>query len=35
VQLSEIVLDFGTWLANTSTLPTWNPDAEFRRSASR
>jgi Zn-dependent M28 family amino/carboxypeptidase len=35
VQLSEIVLDFGTWLANTATLPTWNPDAEFRRSTSR
>ena len=34
VQLSEIVLDFGIWLANTATLPTWNPDAEFRRSAS-
>ncbi len=34
VQLSEIVLDFGTWLANAATLPTWNPDAEFRRPAS-
>ncbi len=35
VQLSEIVLDFGTWLANAATLPAWNPDAEFRRPASR
>jgi Zn-dependent M28 family amino/carboxypeptidase len=30
VQLSEIVLRFGTSVANASVLPTWNPDAEFR-----
>jgi Zn-dependent M28 family amino/carboxypeptidase len=31
VQLSQIVLGFGTSLANSSTMPTWNADAEFRR----
>jgi Zn-dependent M28 family amino/carboxypeptidase len=30
VQLSEIVLGFGRWLANSPTVPTWNADAEFR-----
>jgi Zn-dependent M28 family amino/carboxypeptidase len=30
VQLSEIVLGFGRWLANSRTVPTWNADAEFR-----
>jgi Zn-dependent M28 family amino/carboxypeptidase len=30
VQLSDIVLGFGRWLANTPTVPTWNADAEFR-----
>lgn len=30
VQLSEIVLGFGRWLANAPTVPTWNTDAEFR-----
>lgn len=30
VQLSEIVLGFGRWLANAPGVPTWNADAEFR-----
>jgi Zn-dependent M28 family amino/carboxypeptidase len=30
VQLSEIILGFGRWLANVSSVPTWNADAEFR-----
>jgi len=30
VQLSDIVLGFGRWLANTPSVPTWNADAEFR-----
>lgn len=30
VQLSEIVLGFGRWLANAPSVPTWNADAEFR-----
>ena len=30
VQLSEIVLGFGRWIANASVVPTWNADAEFR-----
>ncbi len=30
VQLGEIAYRFGNELANTSTLPTWNADAEFR-----
>jgi Zn-dependent M28 family amino/carboxypeptidase len=30
VQLSEIVLRFGTQLANAPGVPTWNRDAEFR-----
>jgi Zn-dependent M28 family amino/carboxypeptidase len=30
VQLSEIVLGFGRWIANAPTVPTWNTDAEFR-----
>lgn len=30
VQLSEIVLRFGTLLANSPVTPTWNADAEFR-----
>jgi Zn-dependent M28 family amino/carboxypeptidase len=30
-QLSEIVLGFGTMLANAQREPTWNADAEFRR----
>jgi len=34
VQLSEIVLGFGTGLANAPGFPTWNPDAEFRRPGS-
>jgi Zn-dependent M28 family amino/carboxypeptidase len=29
-QLSDIVLRFGTSIANSTTVPTWNPDAEFR-----
>ena len=29
-QLADIVLRFGTSVANSTTLPTWNPDAEFR-----
>jgi Zn-dependent M28 family amino/carboxypeptidase len=32
-QLAELVLDFGMALANGETMPTWNPDAEFRRPA--
>ncbi len=31
VQLSQIVLGFGTSLANAPALPTWNADAEFHR----
>jgi Zn-dependent M28 family amino/carboxypeptidase len=36
-QLAEIVLRFGQSLGNARTVPTWNPDAEFRaaRDASR
>jgi len=30
VQLSEIVLGFGRWIANAPSAPTWNADAEFR-----
>jgi Zn-dependent M28 family amino/carboxypeptidase len=30
-QLSDVVLDFGSWLANSAVRPTWNPDAEFGR----
>jgi Zn-dependent M28 family amino/carboxypeptidase len=30
VQLSEVVLGFGRWLANAPGVPTWNADAEFR-----
>jgi Zn-dependent M28 family amino/carboxypeptidase len=30
VQLSEIVLGFGRWVANARTEPTWNADSEFR-----
>ena len=30
VQLSEIVLGFGRWIANAPGAPTWNADAEFR-----
>lgn len=30
-QLAELVLDFGMELANGDALPTWSPDAEFRR----
>ena len=30
VQLSEIVLGFGRLIANTTAVPTWNADAEFR-----
>ena len=29
VQLSSLVLDFATQIANGATLPRWNPDAEF------
>ena len=29
-QLADIVLRFGTSVANSTTVPTWNPDAEFR-----
>jgi hypothetical protein len=35
VQLSDIVLDFARTLANDSQWPTWNADAEFKRSARR
>ena len=31
VQLSEILLRFGTELANSTVMPTWNKDAEFAR----
>jgi Zn-dependent M28 family amino/carboxypeptidase len=31
VQISEIVLRFGTALANSPVTPTWNADAEFKR----
>ncbi|MBV9110086.1 MAG: M28 family peptidase [Gemmatimonadetes bacterium] len=31
VQLSSLVLDFATQIANGTTLPAWNPDAEFGR----
>jgi Zn-dependent M28 family amino/carboxypeptidase len=34
-QLADIVLRFGTSLANSTTLPTWNPDAEFRQARER
>ncbi len=30
VQLADIIYNFGNELANTSTPPTWNRDAEFR-----
>ena len=30
VQLSEIILGFGRWVANSPAVPTWNADAEFR-----
>lgn len=33
VQLSQLVLDFARSLANATTWPTWNADAEFRRRA--
>ena len=29
-QLAGIVYRFGSWLGDTTVLPTWNPDAEFR-----
>jgi Zn-dependent M28 family amino/carboxypeptidase len=29
-QLADILLKFGTAVANSSTVPTWNKDAEFR-----
>ncbi|HJR66635.1 MAG TPA: M28 family peptidase [Gemmatimonadaceae bacterium] len=29
-QLAEIILRFGASVANSTTVPTWNPDAEFR-----
>ncbi len=29
-QLADIVLRFGTSVANSTTVPIWNPDAEFR-----
>ena len=29
-QLADIVLRFGTSVANSTTVPTWNPEAEFR-----
>jgi len=32
-QLAELVLEFGTALANGDELPAWSPDAEFRRPA--
>jgi Zn-dependent M28 family amino/carboxypeptidase len=31
VQLSDLILGFGTALANAPGLPTWNADAEFHR----
>jgi Zn-dependent M28 family amino/carboxypeptidase len=34
VQLGDIVYRFARRLADTPTMPTWNADAEFRRSAS-
>jgi Zn-dependent M28 family amino/carboxypeptidase len=33
VQLSEVVLGFGTYLANAQRIPTWNAGAEFQRAA--
>jgi hypothetical protein len=30
VQLAEIVQRFGIMLANSSAVPTWNSDAEFK-----
>jgi Zn-dependent M28 family amino/carboxypeptidase len=30
-QLAELVLEFGTAIANADALPAWNADAEFRR----
>ena len=32
-QLSELILGFGTWLANTSGVPSWRPGSEFQRHA--
>ena len=29
-QLAGVVYRFGSWLGNSTVLPTWNPDAEFR-----
>jgi Zn-dependent M28 family amino/carboxypeptidase len=29
-QIAEILLRFGTSVANSTTVPAWNPDAEFR-----
>jgi hypothetical protein len=29
VQLSNLLLDFGTAVANAATVPQWNRDAEF------
>jgi Zn-dependent M28 family amino/carboxypeptidase len=29
-QLADIILRFGTSVANSTAVPTWNPDAEFR-----
>ena len=29
-QLAAIVYRFGSWLADSPVVPTWNPDAEFR-----
>jgi hypothetical protein len=33
VQIGDIVHRFARRLADAPTMPTWNPDAEFRRSA--
>ena len=33
VQIGDVVHRFARRLANAPTMPTWNPDAEFRRSA--
>ena len=33
VQLSNVVLGFVRLVADSPDVPTWNPDAEFRRAA--
>jgi Zn-dependent M28 family amino/carboxypeptidase len=33
VQLSDLILGFGAWLANTDGIPTWRPGGEYQRRA--